>query len=451
MKKIIALLACLTLVLHLGCTSKDSRDEEGSDESVSEESTGSDQEMTQAEADANAEPTGDQPALAEGSNEGFLDEQLPEEAMGTDKSAKNDANSNDMMADTQAPPPMTDEPKSDSGLMDSGNQPPQADPMASIDTGSPVNNDMTPPTPPVTEEAKPKASLKKVETTPFTREGVLLNAVYVARPPDSYKSISKMIYGDESKAKELKKVNPSLSTPKAGNKIYYNSPVRPLDDQKIQTYYEDAGVAPAVYVAKDGDDLKKVSKELLGYDKAWQEVWSTNGVESKTRLTAGTELRYWKGAADVAPPAAAASTEIAQAIPPAPPMPDPQAAIPPAPPMPEPQAAIPPAPPVPEPQAAIPPPPPMPEPQAALPPPPPAADLPPPPPAEAVNPPPPPPVAKKPAKEVKLEEGGMDNDMMMTLGGVGIILLGFTSIMILRKRRQNKEMAAAFNDTQVGT
>jgi LPXTG-motif cell wall-anchored protein len=46
---------------------------------------------------------------------------------------------------------------------------------------------------------------------------------------------------------------------------------------------------------------------------------------------------------------------------------------------------------------------------------------------------------------------GMDNDMMMTLAGAGIILLGLFAVILVRRRRQSREMATAFNDTQVGT
>jgi LPXTG-motif cell wall-anchored protein len=75
--------------------------------------------------------------------------------------------------------------------------------------------------------------------------------------------------------------------------------------------------------------------------------------------------------------------------------------------------------------------------------------LPPPPPAEAVNPPPPPAIARK--AEPAMGEGGLDNDMIMTLAGVGIVALGAFALIISRKRRQSRDAAVAFNDTQVGT
>lgn len=45
----------------------------------------------------------------------------------------------------------------------------------------------------------------------------------------------------------------------------------------------------------------------------------------------------------------------------------------------------------------------------------------------------------------------MDNDTLMALAGAGILFVGFAALMVIRKRKQQREMAAAFNDTQVGT
>jgi len=57
---------------------------------------------------------------------------------------------------------------------------------------------------------------------------------------------------------------------------------------------------------------------------------------------------------------------------------------------------------------------------------------------------------KTPGKDVAANEG-MDNDMVMTLAGAGIILAGLAAVILIRRRRQNRDMATAFNDTQVGT
>lgn len=438
MKKLIVLVAGLTLALHLsGCSLFKSSDENASsDESVATDSNSGD--GSELDGDKSTETA---------SNDSMLDEQLPEEALGEQTAS----------TDLSAPPP--DEPMAPTtDVAASESTPP---PPATVDTGTTTNPaDMSvsptepsgevaamstpsesapvePVAPPVATSEKPKASLKKVESIPMTREGILLNAVYIARPKDNFKKISKMIYGSNDKASELKKVNPGVSA-KAGEKIYYNSPVRPTDDTKIMTYYEDNGMLPEVYVAKEGDDIKKVSKQLLGYDNAWKETWALNSVESKGKMPAGTELRYWKSAPAVAA-AAAPSTDVAMNAPPPAEM---QADMPP------PPQAQEMAPPPPQAQVdAVPaqdlPPPPPPEAQEMAPP--------PPPPATADLPPPPPPVVKKTPNVEAEQPMGLDNDMIMSLAGAGILAMLAAGVIIARKRRAQKEMAAAFNDTQVGT
>lgn len=304
--------------------------------------------------------------------------------------------------------------------------------------------------------AAPKVAtgtLKKIgETTPYQQKsGGWVNTVYVARPKETLKEISQKIYGAD-KTKDLKKIaeNSYLKyrSVKAGDKIYYVSPNRPDDSTRTLVYFEDAGVVPDTYVAKKGDNLRKISKELLGYDNAWKEVWTSNTVDSKTALKEGETLRFWK--AEAAPTMAAAPTEPAKLI---------DAAQAPA--MME-QAApteMPPAPPETQAQAEMPPPPPeaqMPD----LPPPPPEAqaqaEMPPPPPAEMAAPPPPPPVdqaeAAPPHQKVNLDEaaaeedGGeeLDSDTMMSLGAVGL-LVALMAYIIIRKKKQK---AAQLAETQ---
>lgn len=464
MRNLISLLASLLLVLNLvSCTSNDSKDDElMGDEAVAEEST----EGTDGDLE-NLDQPADSVASTDGANEGFLDEQLPEDALGESAAPPADttvADSGGGDLSLEEPAPPTDVAPADTASMEPA--PPIETPADStvetVDTSTPppITEDTTSSAsvagltedtssaPPVEEPPpapKPKVSLKKVKDAPFNQGKQLLNAVYVARPDDSYKKIATMIYGDASKQKDLKKANPTIKKPRPGDKIYYNSPVRPTDDTKLLTYYEDAGMMPEVYVAKEGDNLRDVAKGLLGYDNAWKEIWVTNAVDSKDTLAAGTELRYWKSAPVAAPPPVteAPRTEVAANE-----LPPPTMDQPPMPELPPPPAEMAPPPPPPADVAMneLPPPPP---PAEMAPPPPPAPDLPPPPPAEAMNPPPPPPVAKKTAPA--MTEGGMDQDMMMSLAGAGIIAAGLAAIIIIRKRRQNRDMATAFNDTQVGT
>lgn len=473
MRKLFSLLAGLLLVLNLvGCSSNDSIDDDSLGEDAIAEST----EATDADLENLDAPLDEAIASNEGGNEGFLDEQLPEDALGESlpsetTTADSGMTGDELTLEDAPPPPAIEDPSTETASIDNlaPTEAPAETPsgesfmdtptdtsMAAVDTGSTPPPEEPPSTlseptpstdtlaglseePKAPEAPKPTASLQKVEPAPFTRKGVLLNAVYLARPGDTYKKISQTIYGDSSKRKELAKVNPSVKKPHPGTKIYYNSPVRPTDDTKLLTFFEDVGMMPEVYVAKEGDNIRQISKDLLGYDNAWKEIWATNTVDSKGELTAGTELRYWKTVpAQATPP----STEIAAA----------EALPPPVEPVME-QAPMPELPPPPTEmapptmaQTELPPPPPM---EMEPPPPPPAADLPPPPPAEAMNPPPPPPVAKKAIPT--MTDGEMDQDMMMSLAGAGIIAAGLAAIIIIRKRRQNRDMATAFNDTQVGT
>lgn len=469
MKKFAAILACVYLTAHLAaCTSNESRE----DETISgtEETEMVDGELEKVEG-ADAAIAGDE------SNAGFVDEQLPEQALGEQPPADAgtaiveetpavdagvDTGAPDALADSTAPSEPSFQPDA---LAETPAPAPEVAPAPAPDTSVAASESTTAVDPGTSVAASsgsfstpsaPPAELQKVPTEPYRAGGQLLNAVYIARPGDSYKKIAKMIYGDEAKQKDLKKANSGRSV-KPGAKIFYNSPQRPTDEVALKNYYEDVGMQPEIYVAQEGDNIRKVSKKLLGYDNAWKEIWTTNqGVESKSSLMAGTELRYWKGAtaadsAPVTPPPVMANNDMAGAN-------APPADLPPPPSMPE---QLPPAPDMaqmpPPPANDFPPPPDMNNNAAASgsmamndlpPPPPPEMAPPPPPPVEQV--PPPPPVAKAPKPQMA-EEGGMSNDdMMMALAGVGIVAAGIAAIMVIRKRRQQKEMQAAFGDTQIG-
>ena len=463
MRKIIALLASVYIVVHLGaCTSSDHKEDEATDGSeISSENV--DGELEKVEGTDTAKSSDE-------ANAGFLDEQLPEQELGESKPADKPA---DQIADAAQPPPTNEldsfasEPVPPDALpaevTQAGNPegfnsaPPVEAPPPAVDTGSETTIAKTEEpmsAPPVEEAPKPPpASLKKVEPIPYSKGGVLLNTVYIARPGDTYKKVSSMIYGSGDKVSELKKINDGVKV-KAGAKIYYNSPLRPQDDSKVLTYYEDTGVAPEVYIAKEGDDLKKVSKKLLGFSDAWKEIWPTNSVEEKGRLTAGTELRYWKGASALPEK----TTEVASSDPtPVPPMDTAMNNPPPASDLPPPPPDLPPPPP----DATMagttgsdlpPPPPSM---TDAATPPPPVADAPPPPPPADVAP-PPPPMAKKATKTAGADPAtdafAMDDNMMMSLAGVAVAIAAAVAFIIVRKKKQQqKEMQAVFGDTQVGT
>lgn len=320
-----------------------------------------------------------------------------------------------------------------------------------------------------TEVTTPKPAggvLKKIgETMPYQgKDGGWVNTVYVARPNEKLADISTKIFGSD-KSKELKKIaeNSYLKyrSVKAGDKIYYVSPNRPDDSAKTMVYFEDMGMVPETYVAKKGDNLRKVAKELLGYDKAWVEVWTSNGIESKKSLKDGDTIRYWKtqDSAMTAMASAPATTEPSGAAT----LVDATQA---------PAATAQTMPPVGDASGALPPPPA--DANANLPSPPEdamaaaetratadamaPADPGLPPPSELAPPPPPPPpdiAAAEPAQKVNLDEaaaeeeevGGLDSDTMMSMGALGV-LVALMAFVIIRKKKQkasqmmNSEMNA---------
>lgn len=293
-------------------------------------------------------------------------------------------------------------------------------------------------------EVKKNIPLQKMAETPWKVGGTLYNTLYFARPGDSLSSISQMLYGMD-KTSELKKGNPTYKNRdvRPGDKVYYNSPHRPTDDSRIITYYDDNGMSPEVYVAKDGDNIRTVAQELLGYSGAWKEVWSSNDVDSKGSISAGTQLRYWRGGQAVAhnelvpaqgtqPPPPPAMAEVPETMPPMDMPQDPSMMA----------------------GNEIPPPPPVDNfnsPDMA--PPPPMDDF-----AQDMAPPPPPPVESfnPPAPEQNVAqdsvEEGMDNDTTMALGVVSLGAVGLALLMVVRKKRKQKELEQqALDQTHVGT
>lgn len=440
MKKLVVLLACLGLAFQLtSCTSKNSQ----ADSEVAADYDSAD--LEKLEGDEALEIAGD---------DSLASDQLPEDALGetttTTTAESTHAEKADIAASTETMP------------ADPFAETTEAVPPHTADTSTTVVDTTVASTPDNTamvesstatsssttvvdnssEEAPKKASvpLQKVATAPWKVGKTWYNTVYFARPGDSLASISQMIYGAD-KTKELKKGNPALASRdvRPGDKVYYSSPHRAEDSSKIVTYYEDNGMAPEVYVAKSGDNIKKVSKDLLGYDNAWKEVWSSNAVDSKGNIAEGTELRYWRSIAAAAPvqqhqeltnsasheaqaPSLPSHEEMQQQA---------QNEIPP-PPMPEQQ-----------PMEMAPPPPPPPQEIAHE-----MAPPPPPPPVEAVNPPAP------PQQHHVAEEAptGMDNDTTMALAVVGLAAAGLAVLIVMRKKRKQKELEQqAMDNTHVGT
>ncbi|MEQ1723621.1 MAG: proline-rich domain-containing protein [Pseudobdellovibrio sp.] len=317
-----------------------------------------------------------------------------------------------------------------------------------------------------TPVSKPKVAalpaMKKVNAViPYQgKDGAWINTVYIARPKEKLADISMKIFGAD-KTSDLKKIaeNSYLKSRsvKAGDKVYYTSPNRPDDSTKTMLYYEDMGMVPETYVAKKGESLRKVSKNLLGYDNAWKEVWVSNStIESKTTLKDGDTLRYWVEANGSAVAAAAPAVgnatlvDSSQAPQPTSQISPPTATETLPPPPTDANANLPPPPDI---NATQPPtdastPPPVDAASAAT-----TTDASLPPPADMSPPPPPPPVeevAEAPKKKVNLDEEaaaevegeGLNSDTLMSMGALGV-LVALLAFVIIRKKKQKTAAAQA--------
>lgn len=433
---LLAVLALSTTSLN-GCTSTESREEDEIAAETSSDATASE--------DA---PVGDDALMAESLPEESLDSGLSDAPPPSDGAPEDIAASEPPTADSiPAESTMTEEPPTTDTSVAASEPAPPTD-VADVQPPAEEKTEVQEPAP--APAPKPVASLQKVPEKPWKQGGQLLNTVYFARPGDTVESISQVIYNSDKTA-DLKKANTQLKSrgPKPGEKIYYNSPLRPADADRVLTYFEDNGIQPETYVAKEGDNIRNLGADLLGYKDGWKEVWSTNSVESKGQLEPGTELRYWRGAA-VAANSPPAMTPPQQMPPPMPEVTPPPEMAPPPPP-PDMAAAPPPPPPPPMPEMTPPPPPPD---MAMAPPPPPPPDtammndMPPPPPPADMAPPEPPPREARPAAQA---QGDMDEDTMLALGVIAVAVLGLVGLLIARKKRKQRELEAAFNETQVGT
>ena len=443
-KLLIISLACLAIGYTTGCTSHSSDSADVSDNP--EEKLDADSSSSSTD-DAAVADIGDD-ASANSSDQLAPDEKLPDDAA----AAPPADNKDQMAADGSTPPPVdaTTNPAEPTPEPVAGGAPDQQasnDTPPPPDTGADAAPAPTPEPAAPSEAPAPSAStgLKKIPTAAYQQGKTWVNAIYIARQNDDPKSISQKIYGSEDHVKQLCRINSYNCgrATKVGDKFYYNSPKRPDDHDTLKTFYEDAGVPAETYVAKDGDNIRKVGKQLLGSDRSWMELWATNQeIESKGALPAGTQIKYWPSTE--APSQAVATNEAggddlagmngeqAQQAPPPPSQAQQQAAMPPPPP---PPAEMQPPPDQQNGSAA-----------ANVAPPPPPAEPPPPPP------PPPPPMENKHQAAPAADSSMDDPNQTMALGVGAILLLAAVFLVIsIRKKRKNKIDYNTATQTQIDT
>jgi len=324
--------------------------------------------------------------------------------------------------------------------------PPTDAPVFAENTDGPVDAPMEEPAP-----AKVWLPLLKVKSASFDSGGTNLNRVYLGRPGDTAKGVAEKIYGDSSRSSDLRKWNGFLSRGvKNGDKIYYSSPTNPTDTNML-TYYEDVSIPAQNYTSREGDNIREVSKTLLGNTDSWKEIWATNpDIESKGDIPAGLNIRYW-------PEGTVAAPILANNPPPTDPNQfgqdpsgqfgqDPLAQQPP---LGQDPLGMPPADPLAQndPVAQVPPTDPLAQPT-------PASD---PTMAGTTEPPPPPPPADPPPSDPSTQAatgadpvaGTDEADQMMTMGLAGIVLLAAGAVFFLMRRNRSRKIDLT-QTTQVG-
>ncbi len=128
----------------------------------------------------------------------------------------------------------------------------------------------------IVKKVKSWIPVKKMKDDPYLQNGILLNALYIVREGDTFDKIGEKIYGKGS-FNNLAKVNPFLRKKlRVGEKVYYNSPNRPNDDSRMLFHYDDVGQVPQFRQVGYGENIRKISMELLGHPRSWMEIWATN-------------------------------------------------------------------------------------------------------------------------------------------------------------------------------
>ncbi len=123
-----------------------------------------------------------------------------------------------------------------------------------------------------------------------TRKGKSLNRYYFLRQGDTSKSVSQLIYGDESHAGDLKKWNKGRWTP--GKVVYYASPTQP-DDAQMVSLYDERSLQADQYTVGKGESMSGIAKKVLGNLSSWKELAVVNGLSSPDTLRRGQTIKYY--------------------------------------------------------------------------------------------------------------------------------------------------------------
>lgn len=125
-------------------------------------------------------------------------------------------------------------------------------------------------------QAYRKSVRPAVLSVPVIKEAHWLNAYYfVTAESETWETLSIKFYNTTDKATLLQRWNDG-QTLKVGSPVYYNSPFRPTDRDKVLSFADDFGQAPLEHKVQAGDTLSKMAVTLWGNAQAWPAIAAAN-------------------------------------------------------------------------------------------------------------------------------------------------------------------------------
>ncbi len=136
------------------------------------------------------------------------------------------------------------------------------------------------------------ARLPKIEPKPFRHGNDIINAYYFVRGGESWESLSKLIYGRDDRGQILASWNRDIALA-PGSVVYYRSPFRYLDEEKMQHFAADFQIPLQRHTVQSGDWLSKIAGERYGHVESWVEIAIINRdlVPNPDRIEIGQELQ----------------------------------------------------------------------------------------------------------------------------------------------------------------
>lgn len=120
-----------------------------------------------------------------------------------------------------------------------------------------------------------KSQKPVVHSMPVKEGEHWLNAYYFVTGDESWGTLSQKFYGREDRAELLAQWNRGASVA-VGTVIYYNSPFRPQDREKMLSFGEDFGQPFERRTIASGDSLSKIAGQMWGNVHAWPAIAAVN-------------------------------------------------------------------------------------------------------------------------------------------------------------------------------